>query len=409
MGKIIRLFLACFCPLMLASVIQAQATNQVLVLNEGGYVRVESRSGLQNPSALTIAGWLYPVENGVQNPVFLSKGDLLDGTSDQSYWMSWSRFQGAPGRSLSFNLFLGPQTWAGITANNVASNEWIHFAVTYDSAGSTLKLFTNGVVASLRTVDAGGNPINSLPIRQSTQPLMLGHNQRPIAASVRPAGAMDEIRIWSRVLSAEEVLVEYRCGAGIDSASEAKWSFNAGTATDDSGRGNHGVLGGDASVGTWVGANLVHAECRLPRAAQAKATVVNGFVVGAEMTDNGFGYQTAPQVYFLGGDGTGAVGLATVKDGIVTGISITSAGSGYTSPPRVLVAAPPGVPSLGIAVKQVEVRMNVSIGFTYKLQRSEDLATWTDVDLPFLATESVMLRTLEVRSAPEVFRLVQLP
>jgi hypothetical protein len=67
------------------------------------------------------------------------------------------------------------------------------------------------------------------------------------------------------------------------------------------------------------------------------------------------------------------------------------------------------VPSLGIAVKQVEVRMNVSIGFTYKLQRSEDLATWTDVDLPFLATESVMLRTLEVRSAPEVFRLVQLP
>jgi hypothetical protein len=396
--------------LMLASGARAQTANQVLVLNQGGYVRVPSSGALQNASAISIAGWLYPIENGAENPVFLSKGDLLNVDSDQSYWLGWSRFQGGKGRSLHFNLFLGTQTWANVVADNVPSNSWTHFAITFDSASGTLKLFTNGVASSIRTVDASGkNSIKSLPVRQSSQPLILGFIEGNYYTNIKPAGAMDEIRIWSRSLSAQEILADYRCGSAIDSSSEAKWSFDTGTATDDSGRGNHGFLGGGAVVGNWDGVSLIHSKCDQPRAGQAKATVVNGFVVGAEITDAGFGYKSPPQVYFLGGGGSGAAGVATVQNGVVTGVRITSTGSGYTSAPRVLVAAPPGVPSMSISVKQVQVQMNLMVGFNYKVQSTTDLRTWTDASDPFLATESSMTLTFDVKTTGQVFRVVEVP
>lgn len=398
---------------MLAAGAWAQSPNKVLILNQGGYVQVPSAPSLQDSSAITVEAWLYPVENGVENPVFLSKGDFLNGTSDQAYWLSWSRFPGAAGRSLSFNLFLGngtaTKTWANITAGNVASNSWVHLAVTFESAGGALTLYTNGVLASRTTVDAGGNPLKSMAVRQSGLPLILGYSQRPIASDIRPAGAMDEVRVWSRPLSAAEVLAEYRCASVNDASLEARWSFDTGTVNDDTGKGHNGVLGGGATLGNWVGAGLLHADCQTPRAAQGKATVVNGFVVGVEITDGGWGYQSEPQVHLLGGGGSGATGVATVQNGIVTGVRITSAGSGYSSPPRVLIAAPPAVPFLRVVVKQVEIQMNVTLGFTYKLQRTSDLTNWTDVGPAFLATESTVFQTVEVTSEPGIFRIVQVP
>ena len=410
MERIIRQLLTWGGLLLLALVETAQSANQVLVLNQGGYVQVPSSRGLQNASAMTISGWIYPVENGVENPVFLSKGDLLNVDSDQSYWLGWSRLQGVKGRRLNFNLFLGTQTWASVVVDNVLSNSWTHFAITFDSTSGALKLFTNGVVASLRTVDASGNnSIKSLPVRQSSQPLVLGFIENNFYSNIKPAGAMDEIRIWSRSLSAQEILTDYRCGSLIDSSSEARWSFNTGTAIDDSGAGNNGVLGGGAGIGDWVGASLIQAKCDQPRATQAKATTVNGFVVGVEITDNGIGYQSPPQVFFLGGGGSGAAGVATVQNGVVTGVKITSTGSGYTSAPRVLVAAPPGVPTLSISVKQVQVRMNLILGFTYKLQSTKDLRTWADAGDPFLATESSMILSFDVDATGQVFRVVEVP
>jgi hypothetical protein len=71
-------------------------------------------------------------------------------------------------------------------------------------------------------------------------------------------------------------------------------------------------------------------------------STVNGFVVGVEIMDNGTGYQSPPQVFFLGGGGSGATGVATVQNGVVTGVKITSTGSGYTSASRVLFAEPLG-------------------------------------------------------------------
>jgi hypothetical protein len=80
----------------------------------------------------------------------------------------------------------------------------------------------------------------------------------------------------------------------------------------------------------------------IPHAASATATVVNGFVVGATMTDLGGGYTNAPQVLIQGGGGTGATATAIVTNGYVVGLTITDPGSGYTNTPAIYIAPPAG-------------------------------------------------------------------
>jgi hypothetical protein len=65
-----------------------------------------------------------------------------------------------------------------------------------------------------------------------------------------------------------------------------------------------------------------------PHTALATPTVVNGFVVGATITDSGCGYTNTPTVRIIGGDGSGAQAVAVVSNGVVTAVNIQLAGSG---------------------------------------------------------------------------------
>ena len=82
-----------------------------------------------------------------------------------------------------------------------------------------------------------------------------------------------------------------------------------------------------------------------PRGATAIAQVVSGFVVGMSITDPGYGYINAPSVTLVGAGGSGATALATISNSVVTGIAITSPGSGYTNVPFVLIEIPPTPPA----------------------------------------------------------------
>jgi len=490
MERIVGIFVRCFFALYAAAALNAQTPNKALLLNTGGFMQVASSSGLQNPSGMTVEGWLYPIENGVVNAVFLGKGDGLGALSDQSYWLSWSKLQGVPGRTLSFQLFLGSGTWATVAAPNFVSNTWTHFAATYDQATSTLKVFTNGVIADVRAVDAGGNPINSQAIRQSTLPLVLGNQNPANDPGIAAAGAIDEVRIWSRALSAAEIAAEYQCGSLTGASLEASWSFNGGSANDDTGRGNIGSLRAGAVIGAWDGADTIHGTCNQARPAKGTATVVNGFVVGATITDGGSGYTKAPKVVisggggtgatatviiaangsvssitiltsggkytgtptitiepppfppsqargaanlvngfvtgveitdtghgyegmippvtFLGGGGSGAKGTAIVSNGMVIGISMTASGSGYTKAPYVLVAAPPGLARVEISVHSVDVTLHLIPGYTYKIQTATGAgSTWVDVETGILAVDSTMVRTFDVTTNTQLFRVIQ--
>jgi hypothetical protein len=77
-------------------------------------------------------------------------------------------------------------------------------------------------------------------------------------------------------------------------------------------------------------------------AATATASRASGFVIGAEITNGGSGYTSAPLVTITG-SGSGATATATLTDGVVTEITINSAGSGYSGGATITIA-PPVIP-----------------------------------------------------------------
>ena len=90
-----------------------------------------------------------------------------------------------------------------------------------------------------------------------------------------------------------------------------------------------------------------------PRTATVTAQVVNGFMVGATITDGGYGYVSNPVVAIIGGGGTGAKATATQFNGVVTSITITNPGSGYTSAPTITISPPPFPPRKATSTAQV--------------------------------------------------------
>ena len=80
---------------------------------------------------------------------------------------------------------------------------------------------------------------------------------------------------------------------------------------------------------------------------------MNGFVVGATVTDAGFGYVSNPAVTITGGGGSGARATATQVNGVVTSITITNPGIGYTSVPTITIAPPPFPPRKATGTAQI--------------------------------------------------------
>ena len=127
--------------------------------------------------------------------------------------------------------------------NDLAENEgeWINATVTYSSEGE-LKLFVNGVLKAEENIPGGLIPHDDTMIIGRMNEDLNYHN-----------GKIDKIGIWSRDLSASEVL-EIAQGTDFDQISSglvAHWDFNQGSGdilVDQTGNGNDGLIYG----ATWV-------------------------------------------------------------------------------------------------------------------------------------------------------------
>ena len=77
------------------------------------------------------------------------------------------------------------------------SNQWYHVAGTYD--GSTLSIYLDGQLKATRAVAA--------PIDTTTLPMRIGSDYNTVVASLRYfPGAMDEVGVWERALTTNEIL-----------------------------------------------------------------------------------------------------------------------------------------------------------------------------------------------------------
>lgn len=176
----------------------------------------------------------------------------------------------------------------------------------------------------------------------STQPLLIGHNTEINGGFT---GGIDELRIYNRALSSNEVAQLY--------------------------------------VSTLP-----------PHGASGIAVLVAPFIVGVNLTDNGAGYTNTPLVRFIGGGGSGAQAVAVVSNGLVTAINMISAGAGYTNA-AVVVIDPPFIsePVLSVAPVALLTFSNVSSGSSYQLQQFNS-TSWINQGNTFTASNAVYTQTV---------------
>jgi len=166
--------------------------------------------------------------------------------------------------------------------------------------------------------------------------------------------------------------------------------------------------GGQGNVGT-VFRLAVPPLQRATATATATATLVDGSVVGATITDGGFGYTNTPGVRIIGGGGSGAQAVAVLTNGAVIAVNILDAGDGYTNTP-VIVIAPPFIPqpTMGVAALSLLGFTNLALGTNYQLQ-SLSGGTWFNVGAAFTAASSNFTQYIGGTAGPNGYRLATAP
>jgi hypothetical protein len=150
-------------------------------------------------------------------------------------------------------------------------------------------------------------------------------------------------------------------------------------------------------------------KCQLPRAATASAVELNGFVVGATITDVGFGYTNTPPVRIIYGGGSGAQAVAVVSNGVVVAVNVLAAGSGYTNAP-VIVIEPPFIapPTMGIAALSLLSFTNLALGTNYQFQVLLG-NTWSNLGAAFTATGPTFTQYVSGTADPNRYHLATTP
>jgi Concanavalin A-like lectin/glucanases superfamily len=313
-----------------------------------GYIDIGNPVG-NSPAYLTESAWVKIISRATNGSGF--KDVIMTKRQDPSgalpvYWATL--FVSPSGNGvLSVDGGYHENDCTGTT--QTPTNVWVFLCGV--AANGTYKIYVNGALEDTIT---DGTTLNS------AYNMYLMHD---VSWATFCNGAIDDVRIYNRSLSSNEVAQLYAVESGFCS----------------------------------------------PHPAEATAVVTNGFVIAASITDYGCGYTNAPLVLISGGGGSNATATATIQNGFVTSINIINPGSGYSSQPDILIGSPPFVPTLTINVSRVNVTQHVVLGFNYVLESSPDMITWTTTGPPFTAQSEEVTTEFVVSQVGQFFRIRQVP
>ncbi len=314
-------------------------------------------------SRITVSAWatLEGLNAANDGSTFFNRWRSQSG----SYWDDLSLFGTFPSPDNYFMINWSgkdgnPPTDGYIIKNQFSNSGWTHVALSVSE--SNARIYTNGVLSISIT--------NKLAARQlftNTAAWGFGAQNDGNGPINFWRGRLDDIRIYNRDLSAQEVnrLFEIENQAPAD----------------------------------------VNLE---PRPAKATAVLFGNLVKEIVLEDSGYGYTTAPKVLFESPTGQNAVAYAIINGGVVTGFTITYRGSGYTNPPLVKIASPPFDPILSIAVSKVSVTLKVVLGLKYQLETSTDLLLWEKAGEEFVAKDENLIQEFDVNAVGKYFRVLQI-
>ncbi|MEK7532245.1 MAG: LamG domain-containing protein [Patescibacteria group bacterium] len=207
-------------------------------------VRIDDANSL-DVSNITVSAWVYRTSNPTDYQGVVSR---QSGTGNADLWLLlYDNFGGTNNRW----AFCASQCATGITGDAYL-NQWIHIVGTADA--SATRLYING---NLIASGAGGT------IAAETSKICIGGGENDATQNCIDSnneymdGAIDDVRIYNRALSADEIKRLYKIGATTKINVSRKdtltdglvghWTFDgpdvAGvTAYDRSGQGNNGTL-----------------------------------------------------------------------------------------------------------------------------------------------------------------------
>ena len=147
----------------------------------------------------TLSGWVKVTTTGDRNPI-ISKQGTSDGSPARGFAWNATRYDGS-GR-VEFEVFSGDSRKTTVASTQaLATGTWYHLAVTYEFVAdgmSVIRLYVDGVEDAVSTTAVG-------PAQDNGQPLDIGRYWYSNGYSRYMNGSIDDLRIYSRALTASEV------------------------------------------------------------------------------------------------------------------------------------------------------------------------------------------------------------
>lgn len=212
------------------------------------YITVPTNSSISNfPNGQSISFWInvsiYP-KDGKEHYIIDKSDDIGKTTTKfyQTYISDLSNVDGIIYRYANTTSSSSQGTFASYS--NIPLNQWVHICYTTDL--TTTKTYINGVL--FQTYEQYSS------IGVTSNPLLFGKRNTDGSSDFAPFnGILDDVAIWNRVLSTQEITNMYNgftysdtCNAVSGSLTQGLvgyWPF-CGNANDDSGKGNNGTVNG---------------------------------------------------------------------------------------------------------------------------------------------------------------------
>ena len=191
---------------------------------ESSIIRCSASPSLHITDILTAEAWIYPRSWGeVQSTGY---GRILDKSSFALYLHG----EGPSYNDHSLMVLLrntsGPPSLSFTTVGSIELDTWQHVAMTYDGNASELKVYINGIEQEIDQTREPSGPLRD----HADDDLILGNGSEQ---NLTFDGIIDEIRIWYRIRTREEIQEyadTYLEGSEVGLA--GYWKLNEGSGID---------------------------------------------------------------------------------------------------------------------------------------------------------------------------------
>ena len=170
------------------------------------YAEVPDDNSLE-PSNLTVSAWIYRNSTSTRD-VILQKGSTtyLDDRNGYYLVVKAASDSGYSNKAMFYLMVNGQHKIAPPSDTPIMEDTWYHVAATYD--GSSIKIYVNGVEEGTPTIESG--PIDYIGEQQDFK-IGAGEKGNGLLQN-HFDGSIDDVRVYDRALSAEEVWQLYQAG-----------------------------------------------------------------------------------------------------------------------------------------------------------------------------------------------------